>query len=185
MVHPASQPACLAAPDKNKARLMEFKWWYGGHCRLQNIHLQSVISKYWGVSTVKYPNIPEYLQYNDIGGYPISKNHILQNIYGQIHTYVATKDYTKPKQDKYRYGSCQHIQIYNILSALKYLNIALVVNVANNIYCAHMRLKFPVNLQGTKVHIFDSKNPFFVGLNHHSEYDLGLKSLQQGLLCSL
>ena len=147
--------------------------------------IYSQISKYWRICKVKYPNIPEYLQYNDIGGYPISKNHILQNIYGQIHTYVATKDYTKPKQDKYRYGSCQHIQIYNILSALKYLNIALVVNVANNIYCAHMRLKFPVNLQGTKVHIFDSKNPFFVGLNHHSEYDLGLKSLQQGLLCSL
>ena len=150
--------------------------------------IYSQISKYWRICKVKDPNICTRVftvQWLEDTGYPMSKNQILQNIYGQIHTYVATKDYTKPKQDKYRYGSCQHIQIYNILSALKYLNIALVVNVANNIYCAHMRLKFPVNLQGTKVHIFDSKNPFFVGLNHHSEYDLGLKSLQQGLLCSL
>ena len=69
-----------------------------------------------------------------------------------------------------------HVQISKYISAVKYLNIGLVVNVANNIYCAHMRLKFPVNLQGTKVQIFDSKNTFFVGSNHHhSEYDPGLK----------
>ena len=72
---PACLPACLAAPDKNKARLMEFKWWYGGHCRLQNIHLQSVISKYWGVSTVKYPNI---------GGYVKSNIQIYQSIYSTM-----------------------------------------------------------------------------------------------------
>ena len=51
-----------------------------------------------------------------------------------------------------------------------------------------MRLKLPVNLQGTKVQIFDSKNTIFVGSNHlshhHSQYDPGLKSLQQGLLRS-
>ena len=38
-----NQSASMPAADKNKARLMEFKWWYGGHCRLQNI-FQSPIS---------------------------------------------------------------------------------------------------------------------------------------------
>ena len=115
-------------------------------------------------------------------------------IYCRISTFkISRRILVKyPNNAGYR-QSIVHVQISQYISAVKYLNIALVVNVANNIYSAHMRLKFPVNLQGTKVHIFDSKNPIFVGLNHHShqchhhhsQCNPGLKSLEQGLLCSL
>ena len=30
------------AADKNKARLMDLKWWYGGRCRLQNIYYSPI-----------------------------------------------------------------------------------------------------------------------------------------------